>query len=158
MPHMKGTTETALGRTLTPYIGQVTILILVTIFCTAVAFSKGVWQLAAMPLIGWLLYGAFVLIAARYKVLWTSDYIRRKASGGPDLVIKIGDITKVARETASPSQMMAQSAPFSRITITGRSGEEIYVSLRHFRLDDIRHLMRWIHECRPDLALPKGLA
>ena len=155
---MKETTERALGRTLTPYIGQVAILVLVTIFCIAVAFSKGVWQLAVAPLICWLLYAVVVFISAQYTVFWTGDSVRRKASGGPDVVIKIRDIAKVARETASAGQMLAQSAPFRRITITDRSGKQIYVSLRHVRLDDIRSLMRWIGECRPDLEIPQTFA
>lgn len=154
----EATTERALGRTLTPYIGSVAILVLATIFCISVAFSKGAWQLAVASLVGCLLYAVVVFISAQYRVLWTSDYVRRKASGGPDVVIKISDIAKVAKETASTGQMVAQSAPFRRITVTDRSGKKIYVSLRHFRLDDVRSLMHWIHQRRPDLEIPQALA
>lgn len=153
---MKAVAEHALTRTLTPYVGQTAILAIVTVMGIVVGVWRGVWQLGVAPLICWLFYAVLVFIGVQYRIFWTSDYVRRKASGGPDLVINIDDIAEVTKEMASADQMIAASAPFRRITIRSRSGEHIYVSLRHFRLDDIRSLMHFIHDRRPDLAMPKG--
>jgi len=48
--------------------------------------------------------------------------------------------------------------PFRRITIYAEGAEItkfIDVSLKHFVAEDIRKLMRKIHDNRPDLSLPK---
>jgi hypothetical protein len=54
--------------------------------------------------------------------------------------------------------MMARR-PFRRIAVYAQHGSStkfIDVSLKHFAADDIRKLMRVIHEQRPDLVLPKN--
>jgi hypothetical protein len=49
--------------------------------------------------------------------------------------------------------------PFRRLAIYSEHGSSIKfidVSLKHFAADDVRKLMRVIHEQRPDLVLPKN--
>jgi hypothetical protein len=56
--------------------------------------------------------------------------------------------------------MFAASRPFRRIAIYAGdprgTGKFIDVSLKHFAADDVRKLMRIVHDRRSDLILPKN--
>lgn len=153
---MTDASEKALRLTLTPYIGQLIIIFVTTSFLFFVALFKDAWGLFYMMSVAWAFFALFVYIATRYRIYWTEDHIRRQASGGPDAIIAIKDIAEVIEERATAGEMVAQSAPFRRIRVSDRSGQHINISLRHFRPEDIRELMRWVQKCRPDLTLPKG--
>ena len=148
--------EKSLRRTLTPYIGQITIILAVNIYAYPWPWFKGDWTLFYSSFLVWIFFAIYVYIATRYRIYWCEKTIRRKASGGPDAIIQISDIAEVIRERATASEMAAQSAPFRRIKISDRSGHYINISLRHFRVEDIHELMCWVHKCRPDLVMPKG--
>jgi len=148
-----------LGRTIAPYMGQTAILVLVTLGLLFVSIEKHVWALALSTPVMWLLFGFLVYIGLRYKIFWTDKEVCQEASGAQRVCIMYGQITTVASEVSKPSELFAASRPFRRIVIyTGNpQGESkfIDVSLKHFAADDIRKLMRAIHQERPDLVLPK---
>lgn len=149
--------ETSLRRTFAPYTGQTVILSLVTIYIFVISLKTSFWTLFFIMPVGWTFYGMFVAIALRYRISYGTDYIRRRASGGPDVVISVRDVTSIAKERANAAEMVAQSKPFRRIRISDRSGQSIDVSLKHFRSEDINALLHWLHRSRPDLAMPKDV-
>lgn len=149
--------ETSLRRTFAPYAGQTVILSLATIGSLAVAWEKSTWGLPIAMAVAWGFYAVFVAISLRYRISYGQEYIRRRASGGPDVVIKVQDVAEVVRELATAGEMVAQSKPFRRIRISDRSGQSIDVSLKHFRSEDINVLLHWLHRSRPDLSMPKDV-
>ena len=148
--------ETNLRRTFAPYAGQTVILSLASIGSFAVAWEKSVWGLFGAMAVPWGFYAVFVAISLKYRISYGQEYIRRRASGGPDAVIRYDDIESVELGSANASEMVAQSAPYRRIRISDGGDMPINISLRHFRDEDIRRLMAVIHQKRPDLGLPKG--
>ncbi len=65
----------------------------------------------------------------------------------------------IEQETSDLQTLLSMSRPFRRITIYGNTHEGmkvIDVSLKHFNLDDVRKLMKVIHDHRPDLPMPQN--
>jgi energy-coupling factor transporter transmembrane protein EcfT len=148
-----------LRRTISPYMGQIIILALVTLGVLFVAIKSNEWKLILSVPVMWLLFLVLVYIGLKYKIYWTDAEVCQEASGGQKVCIKYGEITKIASEISKPAELLSASRPFRRIAIYAEkpNGESkfIDVSLKHFSVDDVRKLMQAIHDRCPDLTLPK---
>jgi len=146
-----------LRRTIAPYMGQLIIFSLVTLGVLFVSVQKHVLSLILPVPIMWLLFAFLVWIGLRYRVVWTNKEVCQRASGGSNVCIEYGEITRITSEVSKPDEWFAASRPFRRIVIYAeRRGADkfIDVSLKHFLAEDIRELMRAIRIHRPDLELP----
>lgn len=147
-----------LRRTVAPYMGQIIILSLVTLGALYISIKKHQLELIFPVPLMWLLFLVLVYIGLKYKIFWTDKEVCQKASGGSRVCIKYADLTKVTSEISKSAEFLSASRPFRRIALyaEGLPGENksIDVSLKHFVMDDVRELMRTIHDSRPDLVLP----
>ena len=147
-----------LRRTIAPYMGQLIIFSLVTLGVLFVSIHKHVLSLILPVPIMWLLFAFVVSIGLRYRIVWTNSEVCQRASGGSNVCIGYGEITRITLEVSRPGEWFAASRPFRRIVIYAAEprGENkfIDVSLKHFLTDDICELMRAIRVHRPDLELP----
>lgn len=149
----------ALRRGVGPYVGFVVILSVTTVLMLYVSLKTRDWTpLETMP-VGWFFIAVLVYIGTRYRIFWRDGEVVQKASGGADVSIKTDEITHIEQETSDVGTALAMRRPFRRIVIYAENphgeGKFIDVSLKHFVADDVRKLMRAIHERRPDLTLPK---
>jgi hypothetical protein len=158
-----------LKRIVDPYVGQVTILGLVSLFVIFVAVWKHVPDFFFVVPAIWILFSPLVYLGLRYRIYWNGEAVCQDASGIPRLCIGFGEITKVALEGGDFGRVATAAAhggdrdagrPFRRIALYkhGKRGERnfIDVSLKHFADADIRALMQAIHARRPDLTLPRN--
>jgi hypothetical protein len=123
------------------------------------AFEQHDWAPIGAAVFGWLLFIPIVYIGTRYQILWRDGALIQKASGMQDVLIRPNEITRIALETSDLQTLMSFRRPFRRIAIYARGADGskwVDVSLKHFAADDIRKLMRAIHERRPDLSMPKN--
>jgi hypothetical protein len=149
-----------LKRTIAPYAGQIIILLLVTLYFLFVSLKTHEWGFILTVPVMWLLFSPLVYFGLKYQVFWTETEVCQKTSGGSDVCIKYGEITRVTSEVSKPGELLAASRPFRRIVIYVErpqdTGKFIDVSLKHFAAEDICRLMHAIHDRRPDLTLPKN--
>jgi hypothetical protein len=131
----------------------------VMILLAYVSLKTRDWTPIASAQMVWPLFAVLVYIGTRYRIFWRDGAVVQRASGGADVSIKTGEITRVEQETSDVGTALAMRRPFRRIVIYAENprgeGKFIDVSLKHFVADDIRKLMRAIHTRRPDLTLPK---
>lgn len=97
----------------------------------------------------------------RYRIWWRDNAIVMRAGGfaGVIVTMRVEDIERIEQETSNARTATKMNRPFRRIAIYGKTAEGypyIDVSLKHFNLDDIRKLMRIIHDRCPNLEMPKG--
>ena len=158
-------TDFSLRRSTAPYRTLSIVFSLVAIwgFVMAVtsgslALNSGYWNLfwTGLMLIG--SYLPVIYMGYRYRIVLQEGVIIQKAFNMRDVAIKIQDISLIKVESSSASDVAKMNRPFTRIAIysgTGKARSFIDVSPKHFIADDIRRLMRVIHEQRPDLTVPK---
>ena len=148
-----------LRRTVSPYLGQIVILVLVTGFSFVIAARTHEWKFLFAVAAIWLLFSGLVFAALKYRISWGTDGICQEASGGR-VCVAYEDITRVVSEVARPTEYASAARPFRRIAIyaegTAGSDRFIDVSLKHFAPADIRELMQAIRKRRPDLPLPNA--
>jgi hypothetical protein len=95
----------------------------------------------------------------RYRIFWKDGVIRQVSVSKFVTTISCPEITRIVQERSDLQSRMRMQRPLGRIAIyAGQGAQEkhIDVSLRHFTSDDIRELMRAIHERRPDLTIPRN--
>jgi hypothetical protein len=95
----------------------------------------------------------------RYRIFWKNGDIEQIAANKNITVLKTAEIKRIALEHSDIRTLLSYTRPSRRIAIyaQGPDGNKwIDVSLKHFAPEDIRQLMRAIHERRPDLSMPKG--
>jgi len=147
-----------LRRTFRPYVGQLLILAVVTIFAAYESVASSDWGFMWAPAVFLPLFGIYFLyFGMKYRVLWNEESVVMRARGGPDQRVSFSEITSVRNETSSASEVLAQSRPFRRIVVYGRKDDpktRVDISLRHFDLKDISQLLTAIHAHRPDLDIP----
>ena len=146
-----------LGRTLTPYAGQAIIFLGVTVYAVWVAHKTSQWEVMWLPAVLWALYGGLVYFGLKYRILWDKHGVVMRASGGAERRIQYDEITEIKMEMARPSEFLSQARPFRRIIVHGckhMPDASVDISLRHFRLEDVKELLTTIHARRPDLAVP----
>jgi hypothetical protein len=141
----------------TPYVGQTTILALVTVFFIYIAVRKTQWDFFWVAGLIWSIFASYVyFIAMKYKICWSKHELTMFASGVGTRTIQFSEITEVRRETATPDEFFSQARPFRRIVVVGRTDDPnayIDISLRHFRTGDINRLVTEIRKNRPDLKI-----
>jgi energy-coupling factor transporter transmembrane protein EcfT len=145
-----------LRQTAQPYVGQIAILLLITVIIVGVAYKMDMWELIFPIPVMWILFSIPTYIGMRYQVYWDEVGIGRVASGEEKIFIKYDDIREIRRQKATLSEMISMSRPFRRIAIFGPSAKgeaQLNVSLRHFRREDVERLMKTIRSRRPDLVL-----
>jgi hypothetical protein len=145
-----------LRRSIRPYVGLAVILLLVSLFVIAGSFQQNDSTFGFIIVLGSIFFLALnVFIGTRYRVYWKNDAVGMHPVGSKDVIIPVDKITLVRQETS-----LERGRAFRRIAIYAHSAEDkatfVDVSLKHFAHDDIRKLMRAIHEKRPDLSLPKN--
>jgi hypothetical protein len=150
----------SLRRTIQPYIGIVII--------TAILSGLLIFNAIKTADLSWLeAIGVMVTILivtqypnTRYRICWQHGHeIKQIASNKVVTTIKTSEITRIEQERSDPLTLLQMRRPSRRIAIyaDGSDGQKwIDVSLKHFAADDIRRLMRAIHESRPDLSMPKN--
>jgi len=100
----------------------------------------------------------------RYRIIADGDALLMKSvsllgSSKSLISIKFSDITSIKKEVSDVNTAAQLRRPFRRIAIysEGRNSNEIDcidVSLKHFKIGDVRKLMEEIHNRRPDLVVP----
>jgi hypothetical protein len=156
---MEHTEDFALRRTIQPYAALLIVLVAITLL--------GVFDAIKTHDLNWI--GAILFLWAisiltqypdtRYRIFWENDAIKQIAVYGTPTVIEPSEINKITQERSDLQTLLAMRRPSRRIAIYARgpSGHKwIDVSLKHFAAEDIRRLMRAIHEQRPDLSMPKN--
>jgi hypothetical protein len=148
-----------LRRTVSPYIGQIIILSFVTFFILFISFKMHEYKLLLITPVIWILFIPLIYFGLKYQIFWNDEELFQRVSGQSDVYIKYTEISKVASETSKPNELITAGRPFRRIVIYAGNAQVgsrfIDVSLKHFVMNDVRSLMRVIHEHRPDLVLPK---
>ena len=153
--------EFALTRSVYPYS-------LYVIICTGL-FLLGLFDLIRIkdpsPMYASLAVALFVIVMmypdTRYRIFWKDGVIRQVSVNKFVTTISCAKITCIAQERSDLQRRMRMQRPLDRIAIyAGQGAQEkhIDVSLRHFTSDDIRKLMRAIHERLPDLTIPRHWA
>ena len=153
-----GNEPQTLRRIMRPYAGQLLICSLVTLGVIFVSIQRHVISLMLPVPVLWLLVAYLVWLGRQYRVVWTNKMVCQRASGGPEMCMEYGQITRVAVEVSTPGELPSASRRYRRIAIYADEppgeGKFIDVSLKHFSADDIRRLMRTIQIQCPDLELP----
>jgi len=156
---MDRSNDFALRRTIQPYAALLIIWLAITFLWIFVILKtndlSGLILIALLWAIGiWSQYGN-----TRYRIFWENGAIRQIAANKNTTTIKASEITRIVQERSDLQTLFSYTRPSRRIAIygDGSNGHKwIDVSLKHFAVEDIRRLMRTIHEHRPDLSIPKG--
>jgi len=148
-----------LRRSIHPYAALLIIWIVLTLLglFDAIKFRDLNWLGAIAAL--WGIGIATQYANIRYRIFWEDGQIKQIAANRDVTIIRTSEIDRIVLETSDLQTLLALRRPSQRIAIyaQGKSGPKwIDVSLKHFAVDDIRRLMRAIHERRPDLSLPKN--
>lgn len=146
-----------LGRTVTPYLGQIVIFSIITIFLLLVAHKSSQWGLAWSPVVIWAGFAVIVYFGLRYQVLWDGNGVVMRASGIKEKRIQYDEMTEIIVERANVGEFLTPGRPFRRIVVYGKAGHasaSIDISLRHFQPRAVDELMNEIRTRRPDLAVP----
>lgn len=156
---MEDAKKIALRRTLQPYAGYLVIFLIVSLIWVLAIYKSG--DLGGIGVLA-LLWSVLLISQypnTRYRIFWNKDEIEQISAYKDVTTIKISDIERIALESSDIRTLLSLTRPSNRITIYGKGGERpqwVDVSLKHFAADDIRRLMRAIHELRPELSIPKG--
>jgi hypothetical protein len=155
---MKRSNDFALRRAIGPYAGYLVIFTIISLIWVLAIYKSG--DLGGIGVIAllWIVLLISQYPNTRYRIFWNKDEIEQISAYKDVTVIKIGDIERIALESSDIRTLLSFTRPSNRITIYGKNKERpqwIDVSLKHFSAEDIRRLMRAIHEERPDLSIPK---
>jgi hypothetical protein len=145
-----------LRHSLRPYVAFALPLLVVTGIGAIASAKSGQWTSLWYVVVVWVFFLLWSFFLTRYQIAWNHEAITQKAAGGPGVTIDIGAITKVRLETSGAATLLSFRRPFRRISIYANDHKFIDVSLIHFLAEDIHALMRFVHEQRPDIALPKN--
>jgi hypothetical protein len=157
-----------LRHSLQPYGGFVVIYAALAIFFVIASVTTNNWK-DSVPLLSFLTAAFVILVVfwaflnSRYRVaLEDGTLVMQSASlfnkSRALTSIKIADITSVKKEISDTHSAIKLRRPFRRIAIYAGQGDGakwIDVSLKHFKLEDIRKLLRGIRDSRPDLDVPE---
>jgi hypothetical protein len=106
----------------------------------------------------WLITLATQYENTRYRIFWKDGIIKQVSANKFVTTISCAEITRIVQERSDLQSRMRMRRPLDRIAIhAGQGAQEkhIDVSLRHFTSEDVRKLMRAIHERRPGLTIPE---
>jgi hypothetical protein len=112
----------------------------------------------------WNIIGTIALISSmaifivslnlRYTITWIGNAIVQTAFGLPKTTIKLTDITKIRFEISDTRTLFKANRPYNRVAIYGKN-KFVDVSMKHFKIEDIRKLVAAIRRTRPDLPMDK---
>jgi hypothetical protein len=156
---MEHTGDFALRRTLQPYALLLIVLVALTLLGAFDAIKDHDLNWVGAILFLWAISILSLYPDTRYRVFWENDTIKQIAANKDVTIIKPSEIKNIGLEHSNLQELFGMRRPSRRIAIYGNGSDGqkwIDVSLKHFAADDIRRLMRAIHERRPDLAIPKG--
>jgi|KBSMisStaDraftv2_1062788.scaffolds.fasta_scaffold1309316_1 hypothetical protein len=147
-----------LRRTITPYVGHTIILVGITVYLAYVAQKTSQWGLLWGAALLWPLFAfAYFYFGLKYRVFWDETGVVMRASGLKERRIRYEEISHVWYERANVTESLSQSRPFRRIVVWGHKRDPkafVDISLRHFKLEDIRELLNSIRSHRLDLTIP----
>ena len=147
-----------LRHTITPYMLVPVILILIVLVSFPYMAKTGDLSPFIIFIIGLLFFSPIPIMGMFYCIWLQESKIIMRAGNGSLTSIEIDEIEKIKQETSDAATFISLRRPVRRISIYGKTSEGIKlidISLKHFRLDDIRKLMKVIHEIRQDLELPE---
>jgi hypothetical protein len=155
---MENTGTFALRRTIQPYAALLIIWVVISLGILFAAFkSRDLSGLLAIIVL-WALGIWSQYPNTRYQIVWHNEGIKQTDSTNRVTTIKVTDIKEIVQERSDLQTLLAMRRPSRRIAIYADASDGrkwIDVSLKHFAADDVRRLMRAIHERRPDLSIPK---
>lgn len=149
-----------LRRSLSPYVPYPIFgLILIALWTPYVMRTRDWSPIAATGiLIIFALLWAYM--GMQYRILWRDGNVVMRSGGfrGRTISMSVTDIERIEQERSDPYTLLKFNRPSRRLTIYGKATDglnRIDVSLKHFRVDDIRQLMRIIHRKRADRDIPE---
>jgi len=149
----------ALRITIEPYVlFPIIILILVGIYVPYVQRTND-WNPIYFLTLLLLIYSWISYTSMRYRIWWEKGRVYQRSGDMIITSVDINDIKEIKQESSDLATLAAYNRPSKRITLyaeTSEGPEQIDVSLIHFKINDVKGLMRRIHEKRPDLEMPKG--
>jgi len=150
-----------LRHSLQPYVGIAVILLGFSIFMlwtfTRRLDSGDLWSI----LLVLVLFGIGIAFGLSYRIRLQQDSIVQRGFGVKTIAIPISEIKNIKLEVSLGAKRKNNpmvDRPFRRIVITPKTDPDMYIdiSLKHFKEEDIRELMRRIRTQRPDLSFPKN--
>jgi len=102
-----------------------------------------------------LLYGFMLFFQLGYRLIFKDNKIIQRASNGEITTIEINEIENIKQETSDTQTLISLRRPSNRITIYAKE-KIVDVSLKHFKSEDVRKLMKIIHDHRPEITIPNG--
>jgi len=152
----------ALRRVVGPYVIFPFVIVLLVIAWIPAGLRTHDWW-TGLEVIGSLLPFIIIIVytMSRYRVIWENGTIITKSGGfgTGERIIDVKDITRIKQESSDIHTLARMVRPSHRITIYAKTHDGTTftdVSLKHFNLADVRKLMNFIHERRPDLDMPKA--
>jgi hypothetical protein len=153
------TANFVLRHSIVPYRTLGAFFLLLAFWGLYVSWKSGKWGTFESSLLICGIYSLQVLMGLWYRIWFEDDVIHQRAFRMPRVSIGFPEITSVGHEVSDAKQLAQMNRPFRRISIQShRDGVNkiIDVSLKHFVEADIRRLMIYIHQARPELPVPKG--
>lgn len=148
-----------LRHNLWPNLIMPIIFLLLFPLLIVVAIKINDWSMVKFMVIFALIVSAFdVWFKIKCNVWFKDDKIFLKVVGGY-MTMKINKIQKIKEERSFNIIYYNDNRPSWRISVYGEASKEpgiIDISLNLFKTEDVRKLMKIIHEYRPDLDMPKG--
>lgn len=93
-------------------------------------------------------------LGMRYRGFYSHDHVGMQGAGLVPVIIEFGRIELVRDETS-----VERGRPFRRVAVYPKQSHGtkrwVDVSLKHFRIEDIRGLLGIIKRQRPDLVVPE---
>jgi hypothetical protein len=128
------------------------ILLMVMVLQVFVSIKIHSWEPLVATGVIWVFFAAWAFIGTRYRIFLCDGKIVRQAFGKPDVVIALSDITDVKNEVSDVSTLVKLKRPLRRITVYGKDGKFIDISLKHFAAQDVDKLLDEIRVRRPELV------
>jgi hypothetical protein len=147
--------RTQLRRDFQPYVGMGIANVFSVLMVGIMAIDTKTW--APLWEFGWLpplLFAGWVYLGMRYRVSYTDIGIEMIASGLAPAFIQFDGIARIENEVS-----IQRGRPLRRIAIySSKQGGKVKwvdVSLKHFKIEDIRVLLDMIRQKRHDLEIPQ---
>jgi hypothetical protein len=143
-----------------PYAGFTIIFTAVALFMLWPFYKKPDISLVWAALSCWGMLGMIIAMGLSYRIRLQHDAVVQRAFGMRAITIPISQIEKIKVEVSIYARRKSNpwvDRPLRRLVIVPKHDPDMYidVSLKHFKADDIRQLMRKIREQRSDLSFPK---
>lgn len=142
-----------------PYVLVPLVCLAVGVMSIPYIIKTNDWSPIWCLLILCMIYAWIPYTSIRYRIWWQDGTIFQQSADRIMTSISISDINQIKRESSDLNTLLSLRRPSRRLTVYGDTSEGskvIDVSLIHFNLQDVRKLMKMIHNKRPNLEMPKG--